>query len=350
MKLYDSPVYRDDLKIALDSVVSLDTLRGGSLLIAGATGLIGSFLVDMLLEYNRLYDAAVDIYAVGRSEERLHQRFKDVTTDRLHFIQQDVSCPPTFDVPVDYVIHAASNAYPAAFAGDPVGTILGNVMGTHYLLEYARTHQTKRLLFVSSGEVYGQGDPTLTAFPESYSGYVDPTQARSCYPSSKRTAETLCASHLKQYGLDTVIVRPCHTYGPNVTGSDNRATVQFINNALAGEDIVMKSRGSQMRSYCYVADCCSALLSVLTSGASGQAYNIANREAQITIAGFAKEVADQVGRKVLFQLPTEAEKAEQTVIPYAVLDADKLYNLGWHGAYSIKQGVSHTISVLKDNE
>lgn len=345
-----SAVYQQDLQTAIVSVPNIDRMRNCSVLVTGATGLIGSFLVDMLLFYNQTDDANIDIYALGRNKERLARRFEDNTTDRLHLVEQDVNQPPDFDFPVDYIIHAASNAYPAAFVSDPVGTILSNVLGTEYLLDYAKTHGVKRFLFVSSGEVYGQGDPALRAFPEHYSGYVDPTQVRSCYPVSKRAAETLCVSYTNQYGLDTVIVRPCHTYGPNTTKSDNRASVQFVTNALKGEDIVMKSRGTQMRSYCYIADCVSALLTVLLDGKSREAYNIANSEVQVTIAGFAEEVAKLTGTKVVFDETDETAKAQRTAISYAVLDSGKLTALGWKGRYSLKQGLKSTICALKGAE
>ena len=349
MYLYNSKIYSDDLQKAISNTLGVEQLKGASVMITGAGGLIGSFIVDMLSEYNKTENADIDIYALGRNAKRLEDRFSDIVTDKLYFVTHDVNEKPDFDFQVDYIIHAASNAYPAVFNSDPVGTILSNVVGTNYLLEYAKNHGTNRFLFVSSGEVYGQCDPSLTAFKEDLSGYVDPTQARSCYPASKRAAENLCVSYTKQYGLDTVIVRPCHTYGPSATKSDNRANAQFVNNAVAGEDIVMKSAGLQMRSYCYVADCAAALLSVLLCGESCEAYNIANKDARVTIADFAREVAKAAGQKVVFEEPDELAKAQQTNISYAVLDSDKLYSLGWNGIYTVESGVKNTVDIMKES-
>ena len=347
MYLYKSPIYAEDLQRAIKSTLGLEKLEGKSFMITGAGGLIGSFIVDMMLELNK-NGANIDIYALDLSTDRLAVRFEDVITDKLHFVSHNVNNEPKFDFPVDYVIHAASNAYPAAFESDPVGTILSNVVGTNYLLNYAKEHNAKRFLFVSSGEVYGQCDPALQAFEESLSGYVDPTQSRSCYPASKRTAETLCVSYTKQFGLETVIARPCHTYGPSATRKDNRANAQFVNNAIAGQDIVMKSRGTQMRSYCYVADCASAMLTILLCGKTAEAYNIANRDARATIADFAHAVAKAADRKVIFEEPDEAAKAQQTNISYQVLNSQKLYDLGWSGTYSVENGVANTVNIMKD--
>lgn len=116
----------------------------------------------------------------------------------IGFLKYDMTGPIEFDVPVDYIIHAAGNAHPAAFNGNPVGTIIGNVESAFGLLEYLRKHHGKRLLYVSSGEVYGQGDISLDAFEEEYVGYVDILSLRSCYPLSKRTTENLCGSYWKQ--------------------------------------------------------------------------------------------------------------------------------------------------------
>lgn len=348
MNLYDSSTYREDLTAAINATVRIGSLKEQSVLVTGATGTIGSFLVDLLLHYNQTAHANIRIYASGRSRERLEKRFDAVRTDHLFYVPHDLLQPVSFDFPVDYVIHAAGNAYPAAFSSDPVGTIIGNISGTYAMLEFARHHGAKRLLYVSSGEVYGQGDITLDEFEESYGGYVDPTSPRSCYPNSKRTAETLCASYSKQFGLETVIVRPCHTYGPGITETDNRANVQFVNNVLNQEDIVMKSAGTQMRSYCYIADCASAILTVLLNGQSGEAYNSANPDARTTIAGFAQAIAEAAGRNVIFENPTQNDIEQRTPIAKQVLSSKKLETLGWQGQYGISEGVRHMLKILQE--
>ena len=350
MNLYESELYKQDLRDSLKAVPCVEELKNSSVMITGAAGLIGSYIADMLLTFNRESCGNAKIYALGRSLERLEKRFEKGNDGSLVYVRQDVNQPFLCDFPVDYIIHGAGNAYPAAFNNDPVGTVMSNVAGTKNILDYGRTHGAKRVLYVSSGEVYGQGDISLESFREDYGGYVDSTQPRSCYPNGKRTAETLCVSYTKQYGLDTVIARPCHTYGPNATSADNRANVQFVNNVLNGEDIVMKSPGSQMRSYCYIGDCGSAMLTVLLKGKSCEAYNIANPEARITIAGFAGEVAEASGRKLVFENPDAVALAERTPIAKQVLNSEKLEGLGWQGSYTVKEGVAHTLKILTDGK
>ncbi len=349
MDLYNSKTYLEDLSIAIRQTTSSSELKNKSVLVTGATGTIGSFIIDTLLYFNQKENAGIHVFAAGRNIARMEKRFGCAKTKLLHFLEYDLSKKILFDIQFDYIIHAAGNAYPAVFQNDPVGTIMGNVLGTYQLLEYGRCHKAKRFLYVSSGEVYGQGDLSYDSFVETYAGYVDSTSPRSCYPNSKRLSETLCASYTKQYGLESVIVRPCHIYGPGITENDNRANAQFFRNVLNGEDIILKSAGLQLRSYCYIADCVSAMLTVLLKGKNGEAYNIANPDARITIADFAAAIAECVGRKRKFVEPTMADIANQTPIEKQVLSSKKLETCGWHGVYPIKRGISHTIRILEES-
>lgn len=342
--LHKSKTYNSDLNTAIKHTIGIEKLKGSRILITGATGTIGSFVADMLFKNNQENDANTSVLVAGRDMDQLNSMYG--TFEGFTALTYNLEEKIKFDVPVDYMIHCAGNAHPAAFNSDPVGTIVGNINSTYNLLEYGRTHGTARLLYVSSGEVYGQGDTELEEFEETYAGYLNIQSPRSCYPSSKRTAENLCASYSRQYGLETVVVRPCHTYGPWITSSDNRANVQFMNNVLNSEDIVMKSAGDQMRSYNYVADCASALLTVLINGNSGEAYNLANPECRVTIAEFADIVARTANRKVVFETPDSADIANRSPIARQVLATGKIEALGWKGNFSVQRGVQHTIDIL----
>lgn len=326
--------YKEDLL----NIASLDLpwtkLSGCNILVTGATGLIGGCLVEaLMLNPNKDYQ----VYASGRNEERARKRFAEFADDgAFHFVKYDVLEPLESDVNFDYIIHAASNASPNFFATKPVEVIKSNIQGLSNLMEYGLSHGMKRMLYVSSGEVYGEGDGRV--FTEDYSGYVNCTSPRSCYPSSKRAAETLCVSYAQEYGADVVIARPCHTYGPHFTEADNRVYAQFIRNVLRGENIVMKSTGAQFRSWCYVVDCVSAMLYILLKGANGQAYNIADASSNISIKELAEMIAEIGGKKVVIDLPSDVEKAGFNVVSKSTFSTIALQKLGWivDGSMNIK--------------
>lgn len=323
-------------------MVEINQLQGKSILITGATGLVGSVLVEYILQDK---DLSCNIYAAGRNAERANKCFARYADDkRFHFFQYDVTKPLSCSVNFNYIIHAASNASPNFFAESPVDVIMSNINGVKNLLDYGRIHKMERFLYVSSGEVYGEGDGRI--FTEDYQGYVNPNSPRSCYPMSKRAAETLCAAYSKQYGINYVIARPCHIYGPNFTESDNRVYAQFIRNVLNGEDIVMKSSGSQFRSWCYVEDCVSAFLYILLKGENGQAYNIADNSSNISIRELAEMIAEIGGKKVIMQLPTDAEKAGYNVVTKSVFSTQRLESLGWKVKGTMKEKLETTINLL----
>lgn len=336
--------YIDDINTVASLDLPWDKLNGCNILITGATGLIGSCLVEVLLSRAK---KDYNVYASGRNEERAACRFAKYMNDSaFHFFKYDVSEPLSDDISFQYIIHAASNASPNFFSQKPVEVIKSNINGVANLMDYGLMHGLKRFLFVSTGEVYGEGDGRV--FTEDYSGYVNSTLPRSCYPSSKRASETLCVSYGSEYRIETVIGRPCHTYGPYFTESDNRVYAQFIRNVIAGEDIIMKSTGEQFRSWCYVVDCVSALLYILLKGENGQAYNIADSSSNISI----KELADMISaignRQVVLDVPTADEKKGFNVVSKSVFSTKKIESLGWRIKGSMLEKMRNTISEVQN--
>jgi len=335
--------YKKDILLIFEQNLPWERLSEANILVTGATGLIGGCLVETLMINPHL---DYQVYASGRNDERAKARFKDFADNpAFHFVKYDVMQPMQSDVRFDYIIHAASDANPKFYATQPVEVMKANICGADHLISYGINHGMKRFLYVSSGEVYGEGDGRV--FKEDYSGYVDCAKPRSCYPSSKRAAETLCVSYAAEYGADVVIARPCHTYGPHFTEQDNRVYAQFIRNVLRGEDIVMKSTGEQFRSWCYVVDCVSALLHILLKGESGEAYNIADTYSNICIRELAETIAAIGGRKVVIDLPDADEKRGFNPVTKSVFSTGKLESLGWNPQNHISTGLKNTIEEIE---
>ena len=333
-----SDLYAEDLKYAAGDAAKW--LQGKRVLVTGATGLIGSFLVEALLSQA----ADVQVYAAGRSEAGMKKRFGDLMGDpRFHYVPYDATRPVSFDFDADCIVHAACSAHPLAYAKDPVGTMQANLLGVMNLLEYLRERPGGRLVFLSTGEIYGENPGLPEGFSEIDHGYIDSMKPRSCYPESKRAAETLCASYALQYGIQAVVARLCHVYGPTFTGTNSRADAQFLRNALEHQDIVMKSEGAQVRSWCYVADAVNALLLLLRKGEAGQAYNVAGR-ATASIREYAQTLAELGDVSLRFDIPPAAEKAGYTQVTRAVLNPAKLEALGWQARYDLRTGLAHTLT------
>lgn len=337
--------YSADIERVIPHIVGCDDIYDSSVLITGGTGLICSSVVDVLHHLNKTRDADIKIMLAGRSKERTAQRFAHMTegTDYT-FVQYDATVQADMDVKADYIIHGASNANPAAYVREPVETMLANVVGLNNLLSLAVKSGVKRLLYVSSSEVYGLKENAKPYFENDY-GFLNILDQRASYPSSKRAAETLCVAYGLEHGLDTVIVRPGHIYGPNITSADNRATAQFTRNAVNHEDIVMKSAGNQLRSYCYSLDCATAMLSVLLRGEKGNAYNISNSASIITISDIAKEIAKAAGQKVIYENPSDLEAKGYNLMSNSSLDSAKLEALGWSAEFSPQEGAERCVKL-----
>lgn len=344
-------LYQEDIAYIAGMDLPWEQLQNKSILIVGASGLIGTCLVDALVYRNEHYGTQIKIYTLGRNRSKAEARFGNyLKENKINFIEQNITEPLTIDQHFDYYIHGASNTHPVAYASDPVGTITTNILGMYNILEHAVAHNTERVLLLSTVEIYGDRN-TPEPFKESELGYIDCNTARAGYPESKRVAESLCQSYRAKYGTDVVIARLCRSYGPTMSLDDSKALAQFIRNAVNEEDIVLKSEGLQNYSYCYMADAAAALLTIMLKGESGEAYNVSDPASDVRLKEIAAVIAAQAGREVVFQLPNQTERKGFSVVANGLLDASKLRNkLGFKAHYNIEEGISRTVKVLKEQK
>lgn len=335
-----SKLYQEDLDRIL-CIKGIERIKGKRFLITGATGMVGTCLIDALMKYNRAFDAGICIFAVGRNRDKAVSRLGEYfSSEWFSFIEQDVRNPFSSSIKVDYILPLASNTHPMAYSKYPVETIEINVKGAENALKKA-VECDAEVLYPSSVEIYGNGREDFT---EDYSGRLNLSNARACYTESKRVSEALCQSYIAEYGVDCKIVRLSRLFGPTMLMSDTKASSQFILKSLAREDIVLKSKGDQLFSYTYVADAVQAILFILLNGEYGQPYNIAGCD--VRLADFAAECAAFAGTSVVFDLPSETESRGYSIAARAVLSTARLSSLGWTPFHSFENALDRTLKIL----
>jgi nucleoside-diphosphate-sugar epimerase len=345
----DNELYKMDIETIASINIDWDKLRNKNILITGATGLIGTFLIDLLMYRNYQYNDNITIYAVSRNKEKAITRFKEYFDSSLFgFISKDIQDSFEFNAHIDYIIHGASNTHPVAYATEPINTILLSLLGTKSILDFVSNYNVKRILFLSTVEIYGENRGDVEIFNEDYCGYIDCNTLRAGYPEGKRAAEALCQAYIKERKIDVIIARCCRVYGPTMRDDDSKAIAQFLLNAAKEENIILKSKGDQLYSYCYVADICSALLVMLLNGKNGEAYNISNNDFKLSLLEIANILSEYTGKDIVFDTPSQIESSGYSKATKALLDSSKLRTLGWKPVYSLKDGIIRTVEILRN--
>lgn len=349
MTIYNSKLWINDLNKIIGMLPELESIAGKSMLITGATGLICSSVIDVLIQYNETHDVPIHIFAAGRCYETIVERFGDFCKkEYFEYVPYDSTKGNNeINISADYIIHGASNAFPSRIVREPVETMLSNFTGMFHLLNYAKEHGSKRILYISSSEVYGYKE-SREPYKEGDYGFIDLLNFRNSYSEGKRATETLCVSFADEYGVDVVIARPGHIYGPTALPFDNRVSSAFAYAAARGENLVLKSDGSQIRSYCYCLDCASAIIKVLLLGNRICAYNISNPDSIISLKEMVRLLAEFGGVELLQQEATKEDRKGFSPMSNSALDSTRLQELNWTACFDVKTGLEHTVKILKD--
>lgn len=335
----ENVLYQQDLRNIV-SMPGIETLHGKTILITGATGMVGTHLIDALM---LLGD--VKVYAVGRDKNRAMDRLGSYYDSPLFtFVEQDVCNKFPSEIKPDIIIPLASNTHPLAYSQYPVETMLINIKGAEHALNLA-VETGATVLYPSTVEVYGNaiGEDT---FSEDYTGKLNLSTSRSCYTESKRSAEAMCQSFIAEKGAKVKIVRLSRLFGPTMLMTDSKASSQFIKKALAHEDIILKSKGNQLFSYTYITDAVRAMLHVLIYGEVGTAYNISCESCDVRLKEFAGLCAQYNGKDVIFELPSETERKGFSVAQKAILDNSRLRSIGWTPLYNMKEALWRTLDII----
>ncbi|MDR2929314.1 MAG: NAD-dependent epimerase/dehydratase family protein [Propionibacteriaceae bacterium] len=364
MHRLESATYCAEVDDIAELSLNWNALENTVIVISGASGLIGTFLVDVIMRRNATHRLNCTIWALARDMDRLLERF-DIYGDNpgLNLGARDLAMGiglrglltgagvDEIDPDpgrIDYVIHAASVTHPRAYASEPIDTIMTNVQGTYAMLDLAASANARRALLISSVEIYGENRDHLERLKETDLGYIDCNTLRAGYPEAKRVSEALGQAFAAERDLEVVATRLPRVFGPTLRADDSKASSQFLFAGMNGRDIVLRSDGQQFYSYCHVADAVSAILTTLLSGEPGQAYNVADPGFDIRLRDLAALIADQCATEVVFETPDDVESRGYSTATRAVMNAAKLRTLGWAPRRTLDEAIESTLTVLRE--
>ena len=341
-----NPILEQDLENIIKEEISWEKLRGKVVLITGASGMVGMYMLSVLIMLNDKRDYGIQVLAMLRNVEKLPLSVRE--RDDVTVLCHDVTEKVDWQDKIDYIIHAASPASPLIMKNKPVETIAANTLGTFYTLELAKEKKCEGYLFLSSREIYGQPENGQEFFYEDTYGFVDQLNPRSCYSEGKKAAETMCMCFYQEYGVNIKIARLAHTYGPGMSIYDGRVQADFLKNVFNHENIVLKSEGTAIRTYTYIADAISGLYRILLDSKE-IVYNIGNEEGKVSIRELAEilvNICPERKLKLVFDIPEGGTKG---TAPYTlgILNSKKLRDIGWKPLYSVRDGFERTLQYLE---
>ncbi len=339
----------EDLKATARKLSTEKSLFGGTVLVTGATGLVGSQTVKALLMMNRIYGAGITILALIRSREKAGRCYEGFADEGLIFVEGDLTGSFAIPQDVDYIIHTASPTASKFFVEHPVETLSIAIDGTRRVLELAKEKQCRGVVYLSSMEAFGITDPKLESVKEEDLGYIDIHHVRSSYSEGKRVCELLCSCYAAEYDVSVKIARLAQTFGAGIPYEENRVFAQFAKSAINRTDIVLHTRGQSVGNYVYTADAVSAILLLLVKGEAGEAYTVANEESHITIAGMAEMVVKEIANgeiQVVYDIPEDALTYGYAPDVKMQLNSQKLQALGWKPEVGLLESYQRMIASM----
>lgn len=343
-----SKILEEDIReIAVNLADRVKEFAGKTVLVTGATGLIGSLVVRVLDFMNREEGANVTVIAVVRDLEKARMLLGGgiLSSEAIRiYAQKDINSL-SVDEDIDYIIHTASPTQSKFFVEKPVETITAIIDGTNQVLTLAKEKKVKKMVFLSSMEMYGVCNDQMVT--EGSQGFVSVFEARSSYPMGKRAAETLCFAYNNEYSVPVVVARLAMCFGSGLSLNDNRVHKSFCEAALKGQDIIVKSSGKTVVNFVYSTDAIVAILLLLLDGKPGDAYNIAGDSCSYTIMDMANTIAKMGGVSVKQQIPDEDSgfAPDNTM----VLSSEKMRKLGWQPKYDINASLKRLMDYLRED-
>ncbi len=325
MKFHDKIEELDTEEIVFSEFINWEYFKNSTILVTGATGLIGYQIVTAILLANEKFNTNINILALIRNKEKAEKKFKDIKSSKLKFVVQDITEPLEISDKADYIIHTANGTSSRSFVEQPAETINSIVSGTKNILEYAKTVKVRSVVYLSSIEVYGTIDKAEPLKETDY-GYINLQSLRSSYPEGKRLAENMCYCYSQEYDIPVKVARLCQVIGSGVPFDDNRVFAQFARSIVKKEDIILHTTGESVRDYCYVTDAISGIFVLLEKGDNGEIYNLANPETNCSIRQMAEMLCEKYSDSNI-----KIELNNKFYLPRfkLSLDVSKITSLGW---------------------
>lgn len=348
-----SVAFQEDLCV-ISAYLKEKQFSGSTIMVTGATGLIGSIIIKGIVEYNKENDEKIFCIGLARNPEKVNSVFQEELDangliPNVRFLYQDIKKTIPETVKCDFIVHTANSTTSKFFMTNPVEVIDSIYTGSKNVFEFARKSNVKGLVYLSSMEVFGQVFEEKIV-GENDLGYIDLQNVRSCYSEGKRLVECLAASYAHEYGLPVKVARLAQTFGAGVPSTENRVFAQFAKSVIKGEDIVLHTNGLSCGNYCYTTDVIRAIFLLLKAGKNGDVYTIVNEETSRSIYDMASMVAENFSdgkSKVVFDIPegNEFGYAPQTKLK---LSSAKMNSLGWNAKYNLKEMFERMLPDLKE--
>lgn len=341
---YSNEVVQKDLQEMTQVPLQWFLFQNKTILVTGANSMLGTYVAYLFLYLAQTKGMNIKTVVLTRSLEKTRELYKEfLGQSYFDIICQDIVRPIQYVGRVDYIFHFAGNASPRFINSDPVGILQANLKGMFNVMELARDKEPERIIFASTREVYGAVDADILS--ETSFGRLDSMDDRSCYPESKRAAESILRSYYLQYGIKGISVRIAHSYGPGMKiENDGRVMADFIGDAVCRRDIVLKSTGDAVRAFCYITDAVLGLVQVVLYGMVGEAYNLANETEPMPIREVAQMICDSFPeRKIRVIFAGGQPKTGYCNYPRVALDTSKIEALGFIPQIRLKEGIYRTI-------
>lgn len=341
--LFDSPVFQEDIQSVAQALLPWEQYKDQRILVTGASGMIPMYIVGVLLAANDLHQLGIKVTGLVRNRRKAELRLGSALA-RTDFSLNtgDVSDITQFDTKYATIFHGASPARPALHNQSPVTTLKANVLGTINLLDAQVASGGGSFVLLSSSEVYG-AVPGTDLISEDAAGGLAHYAPRAAYSEGKRLAETALAAYQAEFGIDPLVLRFGHIYGPGMALDDGRVQADFLADVVAGRNVRMMSAGAATRTYTYVADAALGAFYAHLCG-DAQVYNVADPKGNVSIRHLAEVFAAARPKKSIeLEFSNPDDSRSFSPVPSLGLDSTRLSTLGWGPSTALVTGVDRTI-------